>query len=63
MRKLIRKEYLVFLKSKIAGILDNDGDMQDALKIDQSDFNYLKNHESIAGKNAQWVFEQMEFSY
>ena len=56
-------QYLVFLKSKIAGILDNDGDMQDALKIDQSDFNYLKNHESIAGKNAQWVFEQMEFSY
>lgn len=56
-------QYLVFLKSRIAEILDKDGDMQDALKINQSNFNYLKNHESIAGKNAQWVFEQMEFDY
>ncbi|MCP3672351.1 MAG: MBL fold metallo-hydrolase [Gammaproteobacteria bacterium] len=56
-------QYLVFLKSKIAEILDKDGDMQDALKIDQSKYNYLKNHESIAGKNAQWVFQQMEFDY
>lgn len=56
-------QYLVFLKSKVSEILDKDGDMQDALKIDQSNFNYLINHESIAGKNAQWVFEQMEFDY
>ncbi len=56
-------QYLLFLKKSIAKILDNDGDMLAASKIDQSDFNYLINHESIAGKNAQWVFEQMEFDY
>ncbi len=56
-------QYLVFLKNKIAQILDNDGDMQDAAIINQSAFHYLKNHESLAGKNAQWVFEQMEFDY
>ena len=56
-------QYLLFLKTKITKILDNDGDMLEASKIDQSSFNYLKNHESIAGKNAQWVFEQMEFDY
>ncbi|MBL7005081.1 MAG: MBL fold metallo-hydrolase [Gammaproteobacteria bacterium] len=56
-------QYLVFLKTKIIDILDNDGDMQDALKTDQSQFHYLINHETIAGKNAQWVFEQMEFNY
>lgn len=56
-------QYLLFLKTNIAKILDNDGDMLEASKIDQSRFNYLKNHESIAGKNAQWVFEQMEFDY
>ena len=56
-------QYLVFLKSKVAEILDRDGEILDAIKIDQSKFHYLKNHESIAGKNAQWVFEQMEFDY
>ncbi len=55
--------YLVFLKTEIAKILDNDGSMLEASKINQSKFHYLKNHESIAGKNAQWVFEQMEFDY
>jgi glyoxylase-like metal-dependent hydrolase (beta-lactamase superfamily II) len=55
--------YLVFLKTKISKILENDGNMLDASKIDQSKFHYLKNYESIAGKNAQWVFEQMEFDY
>lgn len=56
-------QYLAFLKSKVAEILDNDGDMLDASKIDQSSYKYLENHESLAGKNAQWVFEQMEFDY
>ena len=56
-------EYLLFLKAKVADILDNDGEMLDALKIDQSQYHYLVNHESIAVKNAQWVFEQMEFDY
>jgi hypothetical protein len=46
--------YLVFLKTKISKILENDGNMLDASKIDQSKFHYLKNYESIAGKNAQW---------
>jgi hypothetical protein len=37
--------------------------MLQASIIGQSDFNFLSGHESIAGKNAQWVFEQMEFDY
>jgi glyoxylase-like metal-dependent hydrolase (beta-lactamase superfamily II) len=56
-------DYLLFLKAEIAKVLDDDGDMLKATKIDQSKFDYLKNHKSIAGKNAQWVFEQMEFDY
>ena len=57
------KNYLVFLNTEIVKILDNDGDMLEASKIDQSDFYFLSGNESIAGKNAQWVFEQMEFDY
>lgn len=54
-------DYLLFLKTQIAKVLDDDGDMLKATKIDQSKFDFLKNHELIAVKNAQWVFEQMEF--
>lgn len=56
-------DYLLFLKAEVAAVLEDDGDMLKATKIDQSKFDYLKNHKSIAGKNAQWVFEQMEFDY
>lgn len=57
------QEYLKFLKAKISKILDNDGDMLEASKIDQSDFYFLSGYENIAGKNSQWVFEKMEFDY
>ncbi|PWQ95417.1 MBL fold metallo-hydrolase [Leucothrix pacifica] len=56
-------QYLLFLRAKVAEILDNDGGMVDATKIDQSEYEYLENFETIAGRNAQAVFEQMEFDY
>lgn len=56
-------DYLVFLKTEIGKILENDGDMLQVSKIDQSDFHFLTGYQDIAGKNAQWVFEQMEFDY
>jgi hypothetical protein len=37
--------------------------MLKASQIDQSKFDFLTGHESIAVRNAQWVFEQMEFDY
>ncbi|MBT4552919.1 MAG: MBL fold metallo-hydrolase, partial [Candidatus Thioglobus sp.] len=46
------QSYLIFLKDKISKILDNDGDMLEASKIDQTDFHFLSGHEAIAGKNA-----------
>jgi len=61
--KMANLSYLKFLIHEVAKILDFDGDMLQASKIDQSDFHFLSGHESIAGKNAQWVFEQMEFDY
>ena len=54
-------EYLKFIRAEVGKILENDGDMIEAGKIDQSKYHYLVNHESIAGRNALWVFEQMEF--
>lgn len=57
------QQYLNFLNIEIAKILEQDGDMLQASQIDQSKFHFLSGHESIAGRNAQWVFEQMEFDY
>ncbi|CAC9533204.1 MBL-fold metallo-hydrolase superfamily [uncultured Gammaproteobacteria bacterium] len=56
-------EYLLFLKKEVAKILNRDGSLLEISNIDQSRFHYLKNYESISGKNAGWVFEQMEFDY
>lgn len=53
--------YLEFLEAEITKVLDNDGDMIDASRIDQSEFHFLSGHESIAARNAQWVYEQLEF--
>lgn len=37
--------------------------MLQASKIDQSDFlHFLTEDQDIPGKNAQWVFEKMEFN-
>ncbi|MBC8494361.1 MAG: MBL fold metallo-hydrolase [Candidatus Thioglobus sp.] len=57
------QQYLQFLIANIAKILDNEGDMLEASRIDQTAFHFLSGHQGIAGKNAQWVFEQMEFDY
>jgi len=57
------QQYLKFLNTEIAKILEQDGDMLKASQIDQSKFDFLTGHESIAVRNAQWVFEQMEFDY
>lgn len=54
-------DYLVFLRKAVGDVIENDGDMQSATKIDQSHFSYLKVFEGISKKNAQNLFEQMEF--
>ncbi len=54
-------DYIAYMRNQVKKILDNDGDMQDALKIDQSRFRYLKVYDKMAGRSAQSFFAQMEF--
>lgn len=54
-------DYLVHLRDAVAKVLDDDGDMEEAIELDQSKFSYLKVFDQIAKKNAQNVFQQMEF--
>ena len=55
------KDYLVYLRTEVEKLLDEEGDLQDAYSIDQSAFRHLDTFDELAVKNAGRVFEQMEF--
>jgi len=54
-------DYLTFLRQQVAGVIEEGGDTIDATNIDQSRFSYLKVSDQISRRNAQDVFNQMEF--
>ena len=54
-------EYLQFLRRAVAEFMDEGGDMSDIGSIDQSAYHYLLNHETLAGRNAQQVFTELEW--
>lgn len=54
-------DYLVNLRTQIGHMIDEGGDIMDAPKIDQSAFSYLEQFDSLAGRNAQTAYEQMEW--
>jgi glyoxylase-like metal-dependent hydrolase (beta-lactamase superfamily II) len=54
-------DYLVFLIENITRMLDEGVDLQDAVDLDQSQFSYLEVFDEISRKNAQGVYEQLEF--
>jgi len=54
-------DYISYMRNEVTKVIDNGGDMQDAIKIDQSKFRYLKVFDQMAGRSAQSFFSQMEF--
>ena len=54
-------DYLVYLRNAVAEFIDEGGDMSDIGSVDQSRFEYLLNHDSLAGRNAQQVFTELEW--
>jgi glyoxylase-like metal-dependent hydrolase (beta-lactamase superfamily II) len=54
-------EYLKNLRSQIKKHIEADGAIIDSVKVDQSAFSHLDQFEALAGRNAQAVFEQMEW--
>lgn len=54
-------EYLKFLRKSVAAFIDDDGDISEISKVDQSAYKYLLNYDSLSGRNAQQVFTEMEF--
>jgi len=53
--------YLKFLRNKVTGFYDDGGDIADIGSIDQSPYHYLLNHETLAGRNAQQVYTELEW--
>lgn len=56
-------DYLVFLRENIGEIIDAEGDLQDAYKIDQSKFSHLDTFFELARQNAGRVYREMEFEF
>lgn len=59
--KRYTKEYLVYLRKKVAELIEQGGTLQDAYEIDQSAYKHLPTSEFLAKRNAGQVFTAMEF--
>ncbi len=54
-------DYLMTLRKLIGAVIDRGGDIIAAPLVDQSAFSYLEQFDSLAGRNAQSAFQQMEW--
>lgn len=54
-------DYLVNLRRRIKEHLDKGGNAIGSVKVDQSAFSHLEQFDTLAGRNAQQVFSEMEF--
>jgi glyoxylase-like metal-dependent hydrolase (beta-lactamase superfamily II) len=62
--KTVRKwtrDYLVYLRGKVAELIKNGGSLDDAYKIDQSAYMHLHTSDELAKINAGRIFRSMEF--
>ncbi len=54
-------DYLVALRAQVKAFMDGGGEIYDVGKIDQSRFRHIKLYEELKGRNAQQVFQEMEW--
>lgn len=54
-------EYLLYLRQSVKAFMKAGGDITDINKVDQSKYKYLINFDTLAGRNAQRVYEEMEW--
>ena len=55
------RDYLVYVREKLAPIVDDGGDLQQAYEIDQSPYEQLDTYDILARQNAGRIFRAMEF--
>ena len=54
-------DYLANLRSQMRSHIDSGGDIIGSVEVDQSKFDYLELFDGLARRNAQTVFEQLEW--
>lgn len=54
-------DYLVFLRETVGAFMDGGGDIAQISSVDQSRFAHLADYESLKGRNAQQVYQHMEW--
>lgn len=54
-------DYLIFLRQAVAKFMKAGGDISEVNKIDQSKYKYLLNYKTLAGRNAQRVYSELEW--
>lgn len=54
-------DYLAFLRQAVKEFIDAGRGVEEIGAIDQSRFDYLQNFESLKGRNAQQVFDELEW--
>jgi glyoxylase-like metal-dependent hydrolase (beta-lactamase superfamily II) len=54
-------DYLVALRTQVKAFMDGGGEIYDVGKIDQSRFKHIRLFEELKGRNAQQVFQEMEW--
>jgi glyoxylase-like metal-dependent hydrolase (beta-lactamase superfamily II) len=54
-------DYLVFLRQAVANFRKAGGDISEVSKINQSKFDYLLSYQTLAGRNAQRVYSELEW--
>jgi glyoxylase-like metal-dependent hydrolase (beta-lactamase superfamily II) len=55
------RDYLVYLRGQVTVLLEEDGTLHEAAKIDQSAYQHLDVFEELSARNASTLFRQMEF--
>jgi glyoxylase-like metal-dependent hydrolase (beta-lactamase superfamily II) len=55
------RDYLAFLRESVGAFMEAGGDITQIGTLDQSRFDYLEDYESLKGRNAQQVFQELEW--
>ncbi|ORU90921.1 MAG: soxH protein [Cycloclasticus sp. symbiont of Poecilosclerida sp. M] len=55
------RDYLVYMREQMTLLLDEDGTLHEATKVDQSAYEHLDVFEELGARNASTLFRQMEF--
>ncbi len=55
------KDYLIYMLNEVEKVIDNDGELIDAYKIDVSRFKQWDTFNELARRNAERIFRKLEF--